>query len=137
MKKNCKDFPPLFVLALKPLIPAQCRVPLGSNKVSGTTLGWEQGKVRGQVGGWLYIACGRTGGLGSDETRVGRAGRAGSDGGSDWRGTRLDCRGTGSDWRGELGRIEGNGVGLGGNGVRLGGNGVGLGGTRSDWGGTG
>ena len=71
-------------------IPAQCRVPLGSNKVSGTALGWEQGKVRGQVGGWLYIAYGRTGGLGSDDTRAGRAGRAGSNGGSDWWGTGSD-----------------------------------------------
>ena len=156
VKKNYKGFPPQFVLALKPLIPAQCRVPLGSNKVSGTTLGWEQGKVRGQVGGWLYIACRQTGGLGSNDTRARRAGRARSDRGSDWRGTE-------SDWRGERGRTEGergrtgeNGVGLGGNGVglegrdqtgggrvRLRGERVGLGGERgrtgggtgSDWGG--
>ena len=86
MKKNYKGFPPQFILALKPLIPAQCRVPLGSNKVSGTTLGWEQGKIRGQVGGWLYIACGWTGELGSDETRAGRAGWAGSD----WQGMGSD-----------------------------------------------
>ena len=50
--------------------------------------------MRGQVGGWLYIACGRIGGLGSDETRAGRAGRVG--------------RGVG---------LAGNGVGLRGNGV--------------------
>ena len=70
--------------------------------------------MRGQVGGWLYIACGRTGGLGSDDTRAGRAGRAGSDGGLDWLGT-------GSNWRWERGRTGGDGVGLGGNGVGLGG----------------
>ena len=46
--------------------------------------------MRGQVGGWLYIACGRTGRLGSDETQAGRAKRARSNGGSDWRGTGSD-----------------------------------------------
>ena len=59
---------------------------------------------------WLYIVCGRTGGLGSDDTRAGRTGRAGSDGG----------------------RTGGNGVGLERTGSNCGGNGVGLGGTGSD-----
>ena len=68
--------------------------------------------MRGQVGGWLYIACGRTGGLGSDETRVRRVGRVGLDGDQTGR---------------EQGRTRG------GNGVGLRGNGVGLGGTGSDW----
>ena len=84
--------------------------------------------MRGQVGGWLYIACRRTGGLGSDDTRAGRAGQAGSDGGSDWRGT-------GSDWRGERGRIEGERGRTGGDRGRTEGDGVGLGEAGSDWGG--
>ena len=63
--------------------------------------------MRGQVGGWLYIACGRTGGLGSDDTRAGHTGQARSDGGLDWRGTGSDWGGTGSDWRGEWGRTGG------------------------------
>ena len=54
--------------------------------------------MRGQVGGMaLYSMRGRTGGLGSDETRAGRAAwagldetRVGSDRGSDWRGTGLN-----------------------------------------------
>ena len=57
--------------------------------------------MRGQVGGWLYIVCGRTGGLGSDDTRAGRAGWAGSGGvgrgiGLAGNGVGLE-RGTGSD----------------------------------------
>ena len=58
--------------------------------------------MRGQVRGWLYIVCERTGGLGSDNTRAGRAGQVGSDGGSDWRGT-------GSDLGGGWGRTGGVG----------------------------
>ena len=86
----------------------------------------------------LYSVWGRTGGLGSDETRVGHVGRAGSDGESYWRGERGWTRGergrTGgrmdSDWMGNgvrLGRIR---VRLGRIRVRLGGDGVGLEGNR-------
>ena len=77
--------------------------------------------------GWLYIACGRTGGLGLDETRARRAGRAG-----------VGLAGNGGRASGERGRTGGgNGVGLKGNGVGLRGNEVGLEGTGSDWGGRG
>ena len=65
---------------------------LKKQQVSGTTLGWEQGKSEKASRGWLYIAF-RVGLAGSGRTRhgphelVGQGDRGwtrGSDGGSDW-----------------------------------------------------
>ena len=103
--------------------------------------------MRGQVVGMaLYSMRGRTGRLGSDETRAGRTGQAGSDGGvrlaengvglegnkvNRWEwgrtgGDRIGSGGTGSDWR-EMGL---NWKEMGSDWM---GNGVGCGGTRLDW----